>query len=377
MSTADTLRRPQIDGLRCILFIVVFCVHYAPDPMRLGYFGYALPVFFVMSGFVITQVLLSADHLPLGERLRVFYIRRLLRIVPVYFLVLFPMIALGMIAYPAWYVSYLVNIKLFLLSLDASSTDFSAWFNRSWQHQNWHFWSLSVEEQFYIVFPLALYLAPARSRVAMMILLVLCSIAAHVLFIRYLPNSFYGALLPVCMEYFAWGGAFSLLHSQKRLGRLNPSWTFMLSVAAILLTISVQAWRDNPGVLQFVTKLYQTPIALALGFMIWSLWSLPPEHPVARFLSFRPFVYMGEISYTCYLVHLVALDIFLAAGLQLPFATFVNNGIGAFFVTLLLAIPIWHLYEKPIYGLRRYFPYSRPAKPPAINPTPAAAPHSP
>ncbi|RYG11164.1 MAG: acyltransferase, partial [Burkholderiales bacterium] len=316
MSAAENLRRPQIDGLRCILFIVVFCVHYAPDPMRLGHFGYALPVFFVMSGFVITQVLLSADHLPLGERLRVFYIRRFLRIVPVYFLVLFPMIALGLIAYPAWYVSYLVNIKLFLLSLDPSFTQFNAWFAHAWRHESWHFWSLSVEEQFYIVFPLALYLAPARHRVAMMICLVVASIAVHVFFIRYLPNSFYGALLPVCMEYFAWGAAFSLLEARKRLGALNASWTFALSWAAILLTIGVQSWRDNPGVLQFVTKLYQTPIALALGFMIWALWSLPREHPVTRFLSFRPFVYLGEISYTCYLVHLVALDIFLATGLQ-------------------------------------------------------------
>ncbi|RYG06828.1 MAG: acyltransferase, partial [Burkholderiales bacterium] len=205
----DSLRRPHIDGVRFLLFLIVFTVHYAPNPMQLGYFSYALPVFFVMSGFLITNVLLSADHLSLGEKLRVFYLRRILRICPAYFLVLGIMIAMGLVAHPGWYAAYLVNIKLFLISLEPGSAELQAWMAGNWRTENWHLWSLSVEEQFYILYPLALYLTPARHRVAMLVCMVFASIAAHVLFIRLLPHSFYGALLPVCMEYFAWGCLFS------------------------------------------------------------------------------------------------------------------------------------------------------------------------
>ncbi|MGH8577483.1 MAG: hypothetical protein ACREXJ_11345, partial [Gammaproteobacteria bacterium] len=78
---------------------------------------------------------------------------------------------------------------------------------------------------------------------------------------------------------------------------------------------------------------------------------------VARALSFRPFVYFGEMSYTLYLVHLIAWDLFSATGIVLPFSPETNGLIGGFALSLLMGMAIWHGFEKPIYGLRRYLPY--------------------
>ncbi|MGH8511959.1 MAG: acyltransferase family protein, partial [Gammaproteobacteria bacterium] len=111
------------------------------------------------------------------------------------------------------------------------------------------------------------------------------------------------------------------------------------------------------GFLQFSTSHYQTPIALSMGFFVWGLWSLPESHLVVRVLSFGPFVYFGTMSYTLYLVHLIAMNLFNSLDLQLPLPQHIGMVAGGFAISLLMASAIWHCYEKPIYALRRYLPY--------------------
>ncbi len=73
------LRRDQLDGLRALLFMCVFVAHHALE--RVEFFAYALPTFFVMSGFLITRVLWMCCAETLWEHLRTFYLRRVIRIV--------------------------------------------------------------------------------------------------------------------------------------------------------------------------------------------------------------------------------------------------------------------------------------------------------
>ncbi|MGH8557218.1 MAG: acyltransferase family protein, partial [Methylococcales bacterium] len=89
------MRKVQLDGIRFVLFLMVFTTHYHPMPLKVAYFGYALGVFFVMSGFLITNVLLSANDPSLIGKLKTFYARRILRICPAYFVVVGLLIALG------------------------------------------------------------------------------------------------------------------------------------------------------------------------------------------------------------------------------------------------------------------------------------------
>ncbi len=352
------MRKRQLDGLRFVLFLMVFATHYANDPLDVGYLGYALPVFFVMSGFLITNVLLSNEHPRLLKRLEVFYVRRMLRICPAYYLVVLVLIALGLLSHPIAYLGYVLNIELFVTSLGPFA-EFQAWFMEEWRRQSMHLWSLSVEEQFYIVYPLLLYLTPARWRTAMLCTVLVASIAARMWLVASYPRSFYGTLLPVCAEYFAWGGLFSWLESRQRLTRLSPSWALGTGLCATVLLVAIEFHLGQSGFLQFSVSNYQTPIAAAMGVFIWGLWSAPEQHIVARVLCFAPFVYFGEMSYTLYLVHLLAWDLYSAAGITLPFSAETNRLVGGFVLSLLMGMAVWHGFEKPIYGLRRFLPYSK------------------
>ena len=353
------MRKLQLDGLRFILFLMVFTTHYAPDPVDVGYLGYALPVFFVMSGFLITNVLLLADDPSLLTRLKTFYVRRILRICPAYYVVVMLLIVMGALTYPLYYLTYLINIQLFLLSIDQQAAVFMDWFIQHWRTESMHLWSLSVEEQFYIVYPLILYLTPVRYRTAMLFSVLVASIGTRFWFMWHYPRSFYGTLSPVCAEYFVWGCIFSWLESRKKLKGLSPSWTLTLSTIATVTLISAEFYLGQNRFLQFTTSNYQTPIAACMGFFIWGLWSIKDTHIVAQLLSWKPFVYFGEMSYTLYLVHLIALDLFIATKIELPFSHQTNVIVGSFLTSMLLAMSIWHLVEKPVYSLRRYLPYSK------------------
>lgn len=353
------MRKLQLDGLRFVLFILVFATHYAPNPMKVGYFGYALPVFFVMSGFLITNVLLSADDPSLLTKLKIFYFRRILRICPAYYLVVFLLIALGGLSYPIHYLTYFVNIKLFSLSFSADFQAFQNWFAQSWRGESMHLWSLSVEEQFYILYPLILYLTPVRFRTTMLFSVLIASIASRFWLASEYPTSFYGTLLPVCAEYFVWGCIFSWLESRNKLTILSPGWVLGVSTIAIVLLVGIEFYLGHQGFLQFSTSHYQTPIALSMGFFIWGLWAINGDHIVARALSWKPFVYFGGMSYTLYLVHLVSVDLFKATNIKLPFSQQTNLVVGGFLLSLLMAMAIWHLFEKPVYALRRYLPYAK------------------
>ncbi|MCI0733279.1 MAG: acyltransferase [Methylococcaceae bacterium] len=353
------MRKYQFDGIRFVLFLMVFATHYHPMPLRVAYLGYALPVFFVMSGFLITNVLLSADDPSLSAKLKTFYARRILRICPAYFVVVLLLISLGAVTYPLSYLLYWINVKLFDLSVAWPLARFHSWFLEAWRPESLHLWSLSVEEQFYILYPLALYSTPVRYRTAMLFAVLCLSIASRFWLMAHYPQSFYGTLLPVCSEYFVWGCLFAWLDVRKRLGALSAAWSFGLSTLAILALVGIEHRLGHSGFLQFTTSHYQTPIALAMGFFIWGLWSLDDRHWVARALSWKPLVYFGAMSYTLYLVHLLALDVFSSTGIELPFSTQTDRIVGAFITTLFMGIAIWHLVEKPVYSLRRYLPYAK------------------
>ncbi len=353
------MRKYQLDGIRFILFLMVYTTHYHPMPLKVDYFGYALPVFFVMSGFLITNVLLSATAPTLLGKLKIFYIRRILRICPAYYVVVLALIIIGSLSYPLSYLFYLINIKLFSLSVSQPSAEFHAWFMQAWRSQSLHLWSLSVEEQFYILYPLVLYLTAARFRTLMLFTLLAASIAARFWFMANYPRSFYGTLLPVCTEYFVWGCLFAWFEINNKLECLSASWTLLLSTVVIVGLIFTEHSLKQAGFFQFTTSHYQTPIALAMGFFIWALWAIDDDHVVARILSWKPLVYFGAMSYTLYLVHLLALDVFILTGIDLPFVQQTDQIVGAFITTLLMGIAVWHLVEMPAYSLRRYFPYGK------------------
>jgi peptidoglycan/LPS O-acetylase OafA/YrhL len=255
--------------------------------------------------------------------------------------------------------AYLVNFKLFAMSLGPDLEAFTLWFAANWRSESVHLWSLSVEEQFYIVYPLLLYLTAVRYRTAMLVAVVVISIAARTWFIEEAPYSYYAVLLPVCMEYFAWGCLFAWLEANNRLRRLNANYVLPASASVALVLIYLEFHYKLDGFYQFQTTHFQSPIAVCLGFFMWSVWNLDRSHPMARFLSFRPFVYFGEMSYTMYLVHLFTWDLWEKLGIDLPFSKNVDLMIGTWVLTTIISMSIWHAVEKPANQLKRYVPYAR------------------
>jgi len=356
------MRRYQFDGLRFFLFMCVFTTHHFPT--RVEYLGYALPVFFVMSGFLITQVLLSADDPGLLARLRVFYLRRILRIFPAYYTFVALLLVFGSLSFPWTYLLYLVNIKWFALSVTMEPGALVHWFGGHWRTEHAHLWSLSVEEQFYIVYPLLLYLTAPRWRTAMFALLLAGSIAARFWFMKHYPQSYYSALLPVCAEYFIWGCAFAWWQDRERLGWLRPVPVFYLASAGVIALIAVEFTFGLDGYYQFRTSHFQTPVAALLGLAIWGLWNMPRGHWLVRFLSLPPFTYLGEMSYAMYLVHLVSWGLWPRLGIDLPWSRTVDFYVGTLALTVLMSMAMWHFIERPADRLKRFIPYTHPRRPP-------------
>lgn len=165
---------PGLDGIRGLAVLVVFCLHYGADVKsanlwlylpseisKLGWVGVSL--FFVLSGFLITGILW--DTLAQPRWWSNFYLRRCLRIFPLYYLALLLAVVLASTATDHWpdlllwiwpYLLYLQNVPAILVKLHA--------FAASPLH---HFWSLAVEEQFYLVWPFLLFLLRGRRGWAM------------------------------------------------------------------------------------------------------------------------------------------------------------------------------------------------------------------
>jgi len=194
--------RKQIDGLRFFAFLAVFMIH--SDVEHFWWGSYGVSLFFVISGFLITRILIASEDRPRGQALKAFYVRRALRIFPAYYLVLGLAAATVGIAYLPAYVLYVMNWGIF----------FYTWIQPALVDRPWdpvrmygvHFWSLCVEEQFYLVFPLLFsFLRPGRIRLRWLLVLWAACIAFRFLFAALLPKSAYGLIPLVCGEYLVAG----------------------------------------------------------------------------------------------------------------------------------------------------------------------------
>src|SRR5260370_14770221 len=154
MSTKSSRYIPSLDGLRGLAAILVFATHYGYSPT--GWI--ALEFFFVLSGFLITAILLTEMNRRLGEYLRRFYWRRLLRTFPAYFGYLFICLAVYVcVKQPFGFLDVLPSLATYWYNFDILSDLHHSVFAFG------HLWSMSVEEQFYLVWPLLVFVLSVAS----------------------------------------------------------------------------------------------------------------------------------------------------------------------------------------------------------------------
>src|SRR5579863_2897986 len=299
--------RPDIQGLRAIAVILVILAHASVPGFEGGYVG--VDVFFVISGFVITSLLLRQPRRHVRDNLAYFYARRIRRIVPAATLTL---IATTFAAYFLLGTNFVPQ----LLGDVRWASLFSANFRLIHTGSNYfipgvapslvtHYWSLAVEEQFYLFFPLVVFslawFVPLRNRTSLGLFLV-AAICASAWYSWHLtpisPTVAYYSPFTRFWE-IALGGLVALLPGAW--ARRTPRWNAVLATAA-LIGLAWAVWRLN------VTSVYPGVLAWwPCGTTAILLWTgqASARGAVASWLSIRPLRYVGDISYSLYLWHYV------------------------------------------------------------------------
>lgn len=317
--------------MRAVAIAAVF-LHHALK-LRLLWMG--VDLFFILSGFLITGILLQHKTQPIGPYFGQFYRRRVRRILPPYILLLVVttiLIGTAWMKYAYLYVMLMNVIRA--LSLPRPETLEVLW-------------SLAVEEQFYLLWPFAVYLLSESAlgwTAAVLVALVpaLRGVCTH-LFTTHWPIY---SLTPFRMDLLLVGALLSLawIHHRDTIRRYGHLGLALPAFAvAVLMYLSRHyhiTTNDNTALANVV--IYEASLIACTGIMLWALsgrWT--------GILTVRPVMYLGRISYTVYLIHVTGL--YLAA--KVVHGTVAIAAAGAV-LTLAYAAASWHWMELPLLGAR-------------------------
>ncbi len=367
-----------LDGLRGLAILLVLVLHlWRPEHgtllgqalSRLSRLGWAgVDLFFVLSGFLITGILIDSRRRP--GSIRNFFARRVLRIFPLYYLflattlLLMPIYAQRMhlervpgyqyaadaAAWP-WYVTYTSNLWM------ADREDFSPGYANSLT------WSLAIEEQFYLVWPFLILLCPPKKLLGVIAAVFLGAVGLRA------ALAFSGGhwlsiflLTPCRLDTLAAGG---LMAAYLRSPRFRPDLWRRLSGAALFVCLpAAGAWLLLAG-----DQVRETPSFQVVGYSLLALgWAgllakVLDQGPVlAKLFEARPMASLGKYSYGIYLFHLLAFvvvyPLVYRQVLSLVRFTILERlfwlGVGIAGSWLLAAI-LYHAFEVRFLRLKRYF----------------------
>lgn len=333
--------RAEIDGLRAVAVVPVVLFHAGVPGFSGGYIG--VDVFFVISGYLITTIIAQAISEGRFSILD-FYERRARRILPALFLVIVASIPFAMLwMVPSLRLDFFQSIVAVLLFgsnlLFWAEDDYFG--HASEEKPLLHTWSLAVEEQFYIVFPLLLMLLMRQGRGLpwrTVIVLTVLSFVACIGAARLSPTSaFY--LTP----FRAWElGAGALCAFCLMTRRLAPrAGLGLVGLAAILASVFLFS-PTTPFPSEFAL--------LPVGGTVLLILFAGPETPAGRLLALKPVVGIGLISYSAYLWHQPLLAFArLRLGEVPPWLTAV-----LIVATFVLAALSWYFVEQPVRTAKRY-----------------------
>ncbi|MES2989639.1 MAG: acyltransferase family protein, partial [Pseudomonadota bacterium] len=335
---------PAIDGLRAVAVVSVILFHLWPKLLPGGFTG--VDIFFVISGFVVTASLLGRQFDSLRQLAKWFYARRLMRIMPALVAMLLASILATQLFVPqAWLSNSIAQVGRFAffgLSNIILATDTETYFGPQAAYNPFtHTWSLGVEEQFYLLFPLLLYWhqklhsgAKAVRWVAILtgLSLLICAILAftapkfafYLIFARFWEL---GAGMLLCLTRERWLGW------AKRQTWLGP-------VSALLIAAGLAISEG---------ALFPFPLALLPVLGTAGLIAAICAGRASRVLGSKPMVAVGLLSYSLYLWHWPVFVLFRwTSGLHT-----MNLQLAALAIAIVLAILSYFLVEKPLRSAKR------------------------
>ena len=368
----------ELDGMRGIATILVISYHifkrgdyFTTNPIlhfitSLTLYGwYSLDTFYVLSGFLIAAILLRTKDDP--RYFRNFYVRRSLRVFPLYYFVL----ALILLSMPIldpdyvaeipralpYYLFYLNNI--FHFTSEIKSTVFLS-----------VTWSLAIEEQFYLLFPFLVYYTKKETLAKICAGIISLSILSRILaaffwtnvaqmtnfffyntFTRFEEISF-GVLIAIAFTYPEWKTKLSKISLPVFL----IAYPLLLVIEVVTNTsIPHPAYENVP-----LTVVGYTLASIFAAALIVTLTTRSETSLIRRIFRNKFFVFWGNRSYAIYLFHipvgLILLDYFWSTDLRGWWMYFVYIGL-TFGITILISVLTWRFLEKPMLGLKKYFEY--------------------
>jgi peptidoglycan/LPS O-acetylase OafA/YrhL len=343
-----------LDGIRAIAILGVIAFHVGVPGLGNGAAG--VIVFFVLSGYLITTLLIAAPSNRRG--LGLFYLRRVLRLVPALVVLLLSCAAYAFLVLSGQQRSALLHeivssgtyLQDFALSSRPVITD--------WGYLG-HTWSLAVEEQFYILWPLVLLVLQAlrTSRRTALVTTLTLTVAA-ISWRSYLSmaglHHHVGEGLDGNAESLLVGCSLALLLAGCRppSARIARTWSLLAALALLLLLVVYTGTVDLP--FDMARLLAGLLTAVVITGVI-----LEPENRTARFLAWAPLTYIGLLSYGLYLWHPVVFRVFedhVHVSTLREKAMWAPAMLG---VTALITIGSYYLVEKPFNGLKDRLPGGR------------------
>jgi peptidoglycan/LPS O-acetylase OafA/YrhL len=372
----------QLDGVRFIAVTLVLIDHWTGDKIGfpISYLGVCM--FFVLSGFLITRILLNAkqkdDDLGrgYGQSLKSFFIRRTIRIFPIYYLTIFALFLLNVLPVREkiwWCLGYATNIYVATHGTWLGSID--------------HLWSLAVEEQFYIFFPFVVFFTPIHHLTKVLYGFIYLSVGLRLYFVL-TGHSWITpyVLMPTCLDAFGMGGILAYFFWSKNPAVKEFITNKVLLITSLVLYICVvllakQLSQGHNIITDVFLRGFEALLSLFIvgnaAYQFGTAHSSFVSKGIKTFLENRLIVYIGRISYGIYLYHFFLYNPYISIpdnphhpmAITVKVLNKINKLIPqladyeSFKVLVLYTMVIiistvsWYLIEKPINALKEKFGY--------------------
>ncbi|OOR99273.1 acyltransferase [Haemophilus paracuniculus] len=336
--------RPEVDGLRALAILSVFIYHLNPSWLAGGFLG--VDIFFVISGYLITRII--TNEMASGQfSFKTFYQRRIKRIYPVFILV----VALASIFSSMFFIRSEGELlrKTIELAPVFASNFYLAYRQGYWdmsanENPILHLWSLAVEEQYYLFFPIILFFAFKKTKNTAVFMKVVIGLFVFFMLTNFIPQTAYEKIGIYNIYYTSnlrfpelLVGSFIALLPRSSNQNKNTAIS-LISLFGLLLCLFLFN-KDLP---------YLVGVAILLPcFLTASLiYSTQTSNIIKKVFSFKPMVWVGKLSYSLYLFHWL----FIAIAHYITGTNTLSKNIVLFIIaaTFICSIVSYYLLEQPL-----------------------------